>query len=69
MPFESTWAAICEGAPSDVSDIAPEVRAAVYPGAVLALVLPHPSGLCRAWNEPGAAERARAAVTRLEAAP
>jgi len=27
--------------------------------------LPHPSGLCRAWNEPGAYERARAAVARL----
>ncbi len=26
------------------------------------LVLPHPSGRCRAWNEPGAVERARAAV-------
>lgn len=22
-------------------------------------LLPHPSGLCRAWNDPGAAERAR----------
>jgi hypothetical protein len=29
--------------------------------------LPHPSGLCRAWNEPGAVERARAALA--EAAP
>lgn len=26
------------------------------------LLLPHPSGLCRLWNEPGAFERARAAV-------
>jgi hypothetical protein len=26
------------------------------------LVLPHPSGLCRLWNEPGAYERARTAV-------
>lgn len=26
------------------------------------LVLPHPSGLCRLWNEPGAYERAREAV-------
>ncbi len=26
------------------------------------LVLPHPSGLCRLWNEPGAYERARDAV-------
>ena len=24
--------------------------------------LPHPSGLCRAWNEPGSVERARAAL-------
>lgn len=31
------------------------------------LALPHPSGLCRLWNEPGAIERARAAV--LELAP
>lgn len=30
------------------------------------LVLPHPSGLCRAWNQPGAFERARAAVAALE---
>lgn len=29
-------------------------------------VLPHPSGLCRSWNEPGAYERARA-VLRLAA--
>lgn len=26
------------------------------------LILPHPSGLCRLWNEPGAFTRARAAV-------
>ena len=26
------------------------------------LVLPHPSGLCRLWNEPGALRRAREAV-------
>src|SRR5438552_4023849 len=26
------------------------------------LVLPHPSGLCRMWNEPGAVERARGLV-------
>ncbi len=26
------------------------------------LVLPHPSGLCRLWNEPGAIDRARAAM-------
>lgn len=26
------------------------------------VVLPHPSGLCRAWNEPGAFERARAVL-------
>lgn len=31
------------------------------------LALPHPSGLCRAWQEPGAYVRARAAV--LELAP
>lgn len=27
------------------------------------IVLPHPSGLCRVWNEPQAFERARAALT------
>ena len=27
--------------------------------------LPHPSGRCRAWNEPGARERARALVAGL----
>lgn len=26
------------------------------------VILPHPSGLCRAWNEPGAFERARAVL-------
>lgn len=26
------------------------------------VVLPHPSGLCRAWSEPGAFERARAVL-------
>lgn len=26
------------------------------------VILPHPSGLCRAWNEPGAYERARACL-------
>jgi hypothetical protein len=26
------------------------------------VVLPHPSGLCRAWNEPGSFERARVAL-------
>ena len=29
------------------------------------IVLPHPSGLCRLWNEPGAVQRARAAVLEL----
>lgn len=28
------------------------------------LVLPHPSGLCRVWNEPGAFERARSLIVR-----
>lgn len=36
---------------------------------VRALRLPHPSGRCRAWNEPGAAARARAAVAELMADP
>lgn len=31
------------------------------------LVLPHPSGLCRLWNEPGAFERARLAVAEFVA--
>jgi hypothetical protein len=29
------------------------------------LVLPHPSGLCRMWSEPGAIERARALVAEV----
>jgi hypothetical protein len=29
------------------------------------LALPHPSGRCRIWNEPGAAQRARGAVALL----
>jgi hypothetical protein len=33
----------------------------------LVLVLPHPSGLCRVWNVPGAFERARKMITELEA--
>lgn len=32
------------------------------------VVLPHPSGLCRLWNEPGAFERARA-VLRVAGCP
>lgn len=28
-------------------------------------VLPHPSGLCRAWNEPGAFERARGVLRKV----
>src|SRR5579872_4098600 len=32
-----------------------------------AVILPHPSGLCRLWNDPGSYERARAAVARLAA--
>lgn len=36
-----------------------------YDGRVL--VLPHPSGRCRVWNDPGAAARAREAVARLVA--
>lgn len=34
-------------------------------GGVAYAALPHPSGRCRAWNEPGAFERARTAVTKL----
>jgi hypothetical protein len=30
-----------------------------------AAILPHPSGLSRAWNEPGAFDRARATVRQL----
>jgi hypothetical protein len=33
----------------------------------VAAVIPHPSGLSRAWNAPGAYARARAAVAELEA--
>lgn len=29
------------------------------------LYLPHPSGLCRVWNEPGAVAKARAAVVKF----
>lgn len=29
------------------------------------LVLPHPSGLCRMWNEAGTVERARALVAQV----
>lgn len=29
------------------------------------LLLPHPSGRCRAWNKPGAVERARKIVTDM----
>ena len=31
----------------------------------LFLLLPHPSGLCRQWNEPGAFERARTLVAEV----
>lgn len=39
-------------------------RKADAPGAKTYVVLPHPSGLCRAWNEPGAFERARATLAQ-----
>lgn len=31
------------------------------------VVLPHPSGLCRIWNEPGSIERARATLSQVGA--
>lgn len=31
-------------------------------GHLTIVVLPHPSGLCRMWNEPGAIDRARSAM-------
>ena len=31
-------------------------------GGIRAVLLPHPSGLCREWNEPGAFDRARAVL-------
>ncbi len=34
-------------------------------GAALMAVLPHPSGRCRVWNEPGSFARARATVATL----
>lgn len=34
-------------------------RAGAHLGAALYVVLPHPSGLCRAWNAPGSFSRAR----------
>ena len=30
------------------------------------LVLPHPSGKCRAWNDPAASERARSSVLSFD---
>jgi len=33
------------------------------------VILPHPSGLCRLWNEPQAFERARAALTEAGVLP
>lgn len=33
------------------------------------VVLPHPSGLCRAWNEPGVVERARELVKKYAELP
>lgn len=35
-------------------------------GGRVAALIPHPSGLCRLWNEPGAYERAREAVRLAE---
>lgn len=32
--------------------------------AATAIVLPHPSGLCRLWNEPGALDRAAEVLRR-----
>jgi len=35
------------------------------PSGIAFIALPHPSGLCRAWNEPGAFERARALLREV----
>lgn len=44
-----------------------EVRHPHGPATVRVLVLPHPSGRCRLWGEPGAPEQARQLVADLEA--
>lgn len=41
------------------------VRKAVKCGGVNVLVLPHPSGRCRAWNDPESFELARLAIGRF----
>lgn len=48
-------------------DAPPFTVVRLFRGGSRAAVIPHPSGLCRAWNEPGAFERARAVVAELEA--
>ena len=41
----------------------------VLPGPQVFVVLPHPSGRCRAWNAPGSFERARAVLREAGALP
>ena len=45
-----------------VADL-PEFGTKQIIGGPLLVVLPHPSGLCRRWHEPGAIQRARTAIT------
>lgn len=42
----------------------PGVFESVTVGDVALVRLPHPSGLCRLWNQPGAVDRARAVLRR-----
>lgn len=44
-----------------VADV-PEFGSKQIIGGPLLVVLPHPSGLCRRWHEPGAIRRARTAI-------
>lgn len=44
----------------------PPFTVCYVPGAPPLLLLPHPSGRCRAWNDPNAAARARALLAEVE---
>lgn len=60
--FRSVEYRVCDEAPFS------SVVVTTPPFNLLTLVyLPHPSGRCRAWNDPGAAQRARALLAKVGA--
>lgn len=51
--------------PFRVLSVVPDLVPQLFKKQTTVVVLPHPSGLCRVWNEPNAIVRARAAVRQV----